>query len=280
VPRKGRSTNGAPFSSAKLAEAEKGSEHPGTPQYVVYYDHENSTVSTPVLLGFGQNPYTPKPDNHNCPAIVADSHGYLHVVLGAHQHNFWYVRSRSASPETRDDWTVPEALGFRRRYDCGLTYVALAVDSQDRLHLVARNMSRGYAADGTPLPAEEMNAESMMRTLDYLRATPEADGSWSWEELGALVMPLWHRAYSIFYHKLSVDRRDRLFLTYSYFAAQLPDDAVAAYRAKWPDEKVPEPPPKGMWMRPHDPAILLSEDGGTTWRLALTPDFLDGIKTD
>lgn len=276
VPHSGQPTHGAPFRSAKLAEAEKGPHHPGTPQYVVCLDHDTGQVSEPVLLGFGQNPYSPTPDNHNCPSIVADSRGFLHVVLGAHQHHFWYVRSRTTTPTTRDDWTAPEALGLRRRYDCGLTYVALAIDSQDRLHLVARNMSRGYAADGAPLPADAINNESMMRTLDYLRATPQPDGSWAWEELGALVMPLWHRGYSIFYHKLALDRHGRLFLNYSTYAAQLAADTVAVYRSRWPEEAIPDPPPAGLWMRAHDPAMLMSDDGGATWRLALTGDFLEG----
>mgnify|MGYP005623508499 FL=1 len=269
-------TNGAPFRSPKLAEAEAGPHHPGTPQYVVCYDHPTGMVTDPVLLGFGQNPYTPKPDNHNGPAIVADSRGLLHVVLGAHQHNFWYVRAMKPNPQGKRDWSNPEPLGFRRRYDCGLTYVALVIDSRDRLHLVARNVSRGHDRDGNPLPADEMNADSMMRTLDYFRGSRQADGSWKWEEKGALVMPLWHRRYSIFYHKLAIDRKDRLFLTYSYFGAQLSDEATVVYREKWPGEKIPDPPLKGMWMRPHDPAILMSSDGGDTWRLALTQDFAAG----
>ncbi|MEK6969101.1 MAG: BNR-4 repeat-containing protein [Nanoarchaeota archaeon] len=31
-------------------------------------------------------------------------------------------------------------------------------------------------------------------------------------------------------------------------------------------------------VRAHDPAIIMSEDGGNTWRLTTTPDFLKGIK--
>ena len=273
VPNKGERINGVPFDGKALREATDGPNHPGTAQYVTWYDHDTGTLGEPVLLGFGQNCYTPKPDVHNGPAIVADSDGGLHAVLGAHQHHFWYVRSKVREPQTRADWTEPVALGHRRRYDCGLTYVALAIDRRDTLHLVGRNLSRGHDSRGKPLPAGEMNAQSMMRTLDYFRARRQPDGTWRWEEKGALVMPLWHLAYSIFYHKLSIDRRDRLFLTYYYYADQLSEEAATAYRQTWPEEKQGADKTRP---RAHDPVILMSDDGGDTWRIALTDDFVSG----
>lgn len=57
---------------------------------------------------------------------------------------------------------------------------------------------------------------------------------------------------------------------------------MAAYRGKWPDEDVRLLPdiepglPGGAahyTVSPHDPAMLMSDDGGDTWRLALTADF-------
>jgi len=87
-------------------------------------------------------------------------------------------------------------------------------------------------------------------------------------------MPLWHPGYSIFYHKLNVDRSDRLFLTYYYYADQMSPEAQAAYREKWPGEVT-----DGAKIKPraHDPAILMSDTGGDKWRLALTSDFLAGM---
>jgi len=256
-----------------LAEAQKdkdGKTIPGTPQYVVTYDHERRTVSEPILLGFGRNCYTPKPDGHNGPAIVADSQGILHVVLGAHQDHLWYVHSKVQNPSSPDDWTEPEALGLKRRYDCGLTYTALVIDSKDTLHLVTRNLSRGLDANGNVLPPGQKNMKSMMRTLDYFRAARQNDGTWKWEERGPLVVPLWHPGYSIFYHRLTLDQTGRLFLSYYYYAMQLSDEAKAAYRAKWPEEVK-----DGQKVKPaaHDPVILVSEDGGDTWRIAVTDDF-------
>jgi len=283
--------SGAAFSSVRVGDktyvtfargtAEKdaeGKDRPGTPQYVVSYDHETGEVSGPALIGFGHNCYTEKPDNHNGSAILADSRGMLHVLIGAHQHHFWHVTAKVAQPKTSADWNTPVALGLRRRYDCGLTYVAAVFDSADRLHLIGRNMSRGTDLEGNALPPDEMNMKAMTRTLDYLRGTRGEDGAWKWEELGPLLVPF-HRAYSIFYHKLSIDGRDRLFLTYYYYADQLSDEEKAAYLAKWPEEFEGGKAPEGKFpVKPHDPVIIMSDDAGDTWRIALTEDFLAGIE--
>lgn len=279
VKNRGERINGVPFDGKALLDATTGENHPGTAQYVISYNHATGEVSVPVLLGFGQNAYTPAPDVHNGPTVLADSSGGLHVLLGAHQHHFWYLRSKHPAPQSRDDWTDPIAVGTRRHYDCGLTYTAFAIDSKDTLHLVARNLGRDRDADGAYLPPDQWRSANMMRTLDYFRAPRRADDTWQWEERGSLVVPYWHKAYSIFYQKLSVDRLDRLFLTYYYYAAQLSSEEIAAYRTKWPDERVPEAPDPGrLWMRPHDPVILVSDDGGDTWRVAQTPDFAAGIQ--
>jgi hypothetical protein len=255
----------------------QGEPLPGTPNYVACYDRTTGEVSEPALIGFGHNPYTEEPDGHNAGAIVADSDGGLHVVIGAHQHHFWYVRSTVDIPLTAEDWSEAEALGLRRRYDCGFTYVALAIDEDDTLHCVGRNMGRGVDSEGRPLGPDEINNADMTRTLDYLRATRQADGTWEWQEMGPLVVSF-HRAYSIFYHKLKVDRRGRLFLSYYFYAAQITDEMAEAYHAKWPDETLVKDD-DGNWsgFRPHDPVILMSDDGGDTWRIATTSDFRAGI---
>jgi len=282
--------SGAGYSSARVGDVtyivygrsvpekgDDGEDRPGAPQYVVAYNHLAGELSQPCLVGFGHNCYTEKPDVHNGSAIVADSEGFLHVIIGAHQHNFWHVRSKTTAPATSADWTEPVPLGLRRRYDCGLTYVALAIDSKDALHVIGRNMSRGTDNEGNALPPDEMNMQRMTRTLDYLRATKQADGSWKWEELGPLLVPF-HRAYSIFYHKLTLDRHDRLFLTYYYYADQLSEEAKAAYRARWPEEFTRELPEDAKFpVRAHDPVIIMSDDGGDTWQIATTEDFMAGM---
>lgn len=265
------------FARSEPERGPDGQPLPGTPQYVVCYDRTTGRVSEPALIGFGHNCYTEKPDNHNASAIVADSTGGLHIVIGAHQHHFWHVRSTVPVPLTADDWTEPEPLGLRRRYDCGYTYVALVIDDDDTLHCIGRNMGRGVSLEGRPLPPEEVNNEAMTRSLDYLRATRQPDGTWKWDELGPLVVSF-HRGYSIFYHKLTLDRLGRLFLTYYLYVDQLSDEIAAAYMRKWPNETLIRNE-QGRWtgIRPHDPVILVSDDHGETWRIATTEDFAAGI---
>lgn len=260
------------FACGTAVKGEDGADLPGTPQYVASYNHATGEVTAPALIGYGHNCYTKEPDAHNAGCIVADSKGLLHIIIGAHQDYFWHVVSRTTQPKAAADWQPGVPLGTKRRYDCGLTYVALAIDRQDRLHVVARNLSRATNEQRELLPPDVVGMP-MRRTLDYLRGTRQADGSWQWEEKGPLVVP-YHPNYSIFYQKLTLDRADRLFLRYYYYAVQLTDEGIAAYHKKWPNEDLG---PENNKVLPHDPAILMSSDGGDTWRLATTADFMNGL---
>ena len=58
-------------------------------------------------------------------------------------------------------------------------------------------------------------------------------------------------------------------------------DEFEAYRKKWPEDNLkPKTGPltHEVNIRPHGPCILISDDGGDTWRLALTDDFINGMK--
>jgi len=73
--------------------------------------------------------------------------------------------------------------------------------------------------------------------------------------------------YSNWYHHLSLDRQDRLFLDYRYYANQLSAQEIRAYRQKWPQDNLPQDTRPGSFpksVRPHDPAMLFSNDAGTT----------------
>ena len=66
--------------------------------------------------------------------------------------------------------------------------------------------------------------------------------------------------YSIYYHKLTIDRHGWLYLSYSYWTSD------TTYQDDYPD-------------RYHNRAIVVSKDGGRTWKLATTQDFLEGMAT-
>jgi len=177
------------------------------------------------------------------------------VVLGAHgsrqgQH---FKYTRSVHPNSTAEFTDPEP------FPSGYTYPALLCDRNDKLHLVAR-------AHGIPYK------------LVYLSREPGQP----WGAQRDLIVPYTEGAafYAIWYHKLNMDRRGRLFLNYWYYGLIGCEEQAAARRAKWPDDKF-RALPEGGWeyeeMHPHDPAMLMSDDGGETWRLALTEDFVAGV---
>ena len=64
--------------------------------------------------------------------------------------------------------------------------------------------------------------------------------------------------YSIYYHKLTVDRLGRLYLSYSHWTSD------TTYQDEFPG-------------RYEHRAVVVSHDGGARWKLAETADFEAGI---
>ncbi len=215
----------------------------GTLHYAATYDHDTGQVSPPVFIGNTGL----RVDGHNSPGICMDRQGYLHVIMGAHggKKGQRFKYTVSAQPESTASWTEPVGLVS------GYTYRSLLCDENDVLHLVTRK-------NGVPVK------------LVYLRKEPGGD----WSEDRDLVVPF-QGGYAIYYHKLAQDRRGRLFVSYwSYLGITNPEQE-AAYRERWPDEEIPGVGSNVAY--PHDPAMLISDDGGQTWRLTTTKDFLVGI---
>ncbi len=222
-------------------------EVPGTPTYVATYDHATRTLGAPHFLAYAP----PANNSHNRPGIVMDSEGYLHVVTGSHHgQNFYHTRSLEPN-DAYSGWTDPEpvwdtgwtAVSGEERG--GQTYVALVCDPDDTLHLVFRHW-RNADAFFTP-PSGNYYA-----ALAYQRKPKGGE----WSEPRPLVLPERGR-YSIYYHKLAIDRLGRLFLSFSYFDWELDEQSTD------PDER--------YWRR----MVIVSDDGGDTWRLAGNRDFDD-----
>lgn len=220
-----------------------GKERAGTPEYAVTYDLSTRTMTGPVFLGLGGSG---KPDPHNIPVVSADSEGFLHVVLGAHHNPFKYTRSL-VPDSTTDGWTPPEQIGTPKRSpnEGSYTYVGLVCDPDDTLHVVGRWAGESYTFK-----------------LGYLRK-PKGK---PWEPNRNLVVPF-KGNYHIWYHKLTIDRRGRLFLNYVCRASVKRSDEVPSFGKKWPREEL-----TGRFLtRSH--CLLMSADGGDTWRLATTHDL-------
>ncbi len=203
---------------------------PGVPTFVATYDRETGAVSEPALVGYGP----PANDVHNSPCITMDSQGYLHVLVGTHGRTFKYARSLKPN-DAGGGWTEAVDIGPRLRQ----TYVGLVCGQDDTLHVVFRL----WQYDTEYFPAGHYAC------LAYM--TKPKDGVWS-EPRPLVVAPF--SEYSVFYHRLTIDREGRLFLSYDYWST------FWFYRTDhWGTRR----------------ALMTSDDQGETWKLAGLDDLIE-----
>lgn len=220
---------------------------PGAPTYAAAYDHASHTVSEPVFIAHAP----PVNDVHNTPGICLDNEGYLHVITGSHGDAF--IHRRSLKPnDVQGGWTEPEhtldggwvdentdADGRPRQ-----TYLSLLCDADGTLHIFFRQWRRGV---------DKYHADGYYGALSYQRKKKGQP----WEDARVLAVPALPN-YAIWYHKASLDRQQRLFLSFSYLSG----------------EEVKNPTRPGTY---YDRMVIFSDDRGDTWRLAKTADFESGV---
>ena len=167
---------------------------PGLPAYVACYNRKTKKLSDKVLIGYG----APANDVHNSPSVTIDSQGALHVIVGTHGRTFKYACS-----VTPGDISA----GFTRAVDIGdnlrQTYVGLVCDPDDTLHLVFR-----IWRDKTGYFSASHHAE-----LAHMSKRPGL----AWSQAKPLVVAPFSE-YSIYYHRLTIDRRGSLFLSYDHWS--------------------------------------------------------------
>ena len=204
-------------------------EAPGVPTYVATYSRSTGRLGTPALVGYGP----PANDVHNSPCITIDGKGYLHVLIGTHGRTFKYVRS--LVPNSADGgWTEAEDIGPGLRQ----TYVGMVCDHNDTLHLVFRL----WLDDNKYFPA------GYYANLAYMSKRPAE----KWSDAQPLIVAPFSE-YSVFYHRLTIDRKGALFLSYDYWST------FWFYRTDH---------------RGNRRALLMSPDGGNTWKLTPSSEFL------
>lgn len=201
----------------------------GVPTFVATYDRIAGTLGRPALVAYGP----PANDVHNSPSIAMDKAGYLHVLAGTHGRPFPYTQSLEPN-EAATGWTKAIPAGD----NLGQTYVGLVCGPDDTLHSVFRMWRSGVE----PFPS------SSHATLAYQRKRPGQP----WEPPRVLVVAPFSE-YSVFYHRLTVDRWGRLFLSYDYWST--------------------------FWFYRNDHfgrrrSVLMSPDGGETWKLAESSDLV------
>ncbi|MGQ9769984.1 MAG: BNR-4 repeat-containing protein [Thermogutta sp.] len=205
-----------------------GEKIPGAPTYVVTYDRATKTLGQRAFVGYGPPPN----DVHNTPSITMDSKGYLHSLGGTHGAPFPYARSLVPN-DAGSGWTEPKILGEGLRQ----TYIGLVCGRDDTLHAVFRLWKS----------QEPPHTLSIFATLSHQQKPAEEE----WQPPRVLVIPPFSE-YSVFYHRLTIDRWGRLFLSYNCWSTYW------FYRNDFPGVRR---------------ALLMSADGGRTWKLATQADL-------
>ena len=198
---------------------------PGVPTYVATYDHATGALSKPALIGHG----APANDIHNTPCLTIDRNGFLHALVGTHGATFQYARSLQPNSAV-DGWTPAAPVGDQIRQ----TYIGLVCDQDNLLHTVFRLGGKGAEHPGLP-PDQPGHFTQLARQR-------KAAGDSQWPKPEIILYPPF-ADYSVFYHRLTIDRKGALYLSYSYWSTYW------FYRND------------GISSR----ALLKSTDGGQTW---------------
>ena len=165
----------------------KGTD-PGVPTFTATYNRKTQTLSAPVLLAYAP----PVNDVHNMSTLLVDSKGGRHVIIGSHGQPFQYLYSEPGS----NDWTKPKEMS-----DLGQTYVGAILDNKDRIDMFCRTWQHGKQFP------DRFNAGLYYQQMD-------ANNHWKPAAPFAEV-PL--PGYAVFYHRLTVDRTGRAYLSFSYW---------------------------------------------------------------
>ena len=202
---------------------------PGTPACVVTYDTKSGTLSDPRFVAYGP----PANDVHNTPSITIDHGGTLHVLGGTHGRPFPYVHSLKPN-ETASGWSKP-VLSGKNLLQTYIGFVCLPDDSLFTVFRLWGNLE-------SPFPLSSHAKLAMQKKTSAVDA---------WQPPRDLLVAAFSE-YSVYYHRLTIDRRGRLFLSYRYWSTH------HFYRND----------------HFHDArSVLISPDGGKSWRFAREEDF-------
>ncbi len=208
---------------------------PGVPTYTVTYDRKNSTLSNPIFLAYSP----PVNDVHNMSTLLIDSKGKKHVIIGAHGRPFQYL----TCPSGTEDWSKPIAIS-----QLGQTYIGAILDAQNGIHLFCRTWRRG---------------ENFPGLFDASLFYQHKNENNVWEEQKPFALPALP-GYSVYYHRLTVDRTGRSYLSMDYWSTW------SAYRESYRDADRSRKEGKNR--------IVFTSKDGKDWQVVTKPNLESGIE--
>lgn len=248
---------GHPMQALLDGELSKYTKIPGVPTYIVEYDKTEKTISDPVFLGYAGSEYW---DAHNWASIAVDSEGKLNVFLIGHHFPLLYTKSKN--PADISEWEPIEAISS------GISYASMNIDKNDTIYAVTRNSNDGYI-------------------FNICLQKKEKGGQW--EE--SKIVQYWKQYYMVWNDDIYMDPEDgALFVTFRSKASwmELYADEWAAKDFIFPEQsqrltdvspvgtaKVPvrQYANAGSTIRGEHTGVV-SYDGGNTWKLVTTEDYI------
>lgn len=239
----------------------------GVPTFLTVYDRKTGRKSAPVYLGSAGSAL----DGHNWGAISFDPQGRLEVIVNGHHNPPLYTRSKQ--PYSAEAF---EPVRFLQ-----------PEQGQERCSYGSLNCG----TDGTLYSFHRSTTGLYNNRLVMFRKKPGKE----WESARTIVAPS-KMLYHSWMHKVAINpHNNALYLTYFAVPPQSfwPPDYFETMRFHYPEleETIPysasagqlEMKPVRHWesweaggmvqLRGGEPVILVSRDGGDSWRLARTGDF-------
>jgi hypothetical protein len=217
----------------------------GTPGFLSVFNRSTNKIESKTLLGgtFKVN------DVHNTSGICIDSNDYLHIILGAHNRNFKYIKSES--PMNGTQLTSPQdTVDVYNTAFNGQTYVSLICGNKNNLHLVFRSHKENLGQYFLK------SSSGYYKELSYQKKT-----SAGWTKVKPIVIPPLPN-YSNYYQQLSIDRLGNLVLSYSWFGKDFrPINPYARSTTKQMSYHLFR-------------TLLLADEHGNNWSLPEKDDFI------
>jgi hypothetical protein len=206
-------------------------KYPGVPIHTASYDRKAGKLIDSTFIGYAP----PVNDIHNTSSIIMDNNNKPEIIIASHGRPFFY---RYATDDVKK-WSAPQQVST---YD--QTYVGAVFDKDNTIHLFYRVWERGKDFPGK------------FQTAMYYQ-TKTKKGEWSQPKLFALpALP----AYSLYKHRVTVDKLGNLFLNMEYWSTW------TAYRDMLSVSSSLTP-------KKNNRMSFISKDKGITWTVLTDQDL-------